>query len=259
MSATRRLVVSVHDVTPASRPHVESTLELLTALGIDRRSLLVIPNVRGERPLDADEDFCAWLHRRRQDGDEIVLHGYEHVGVGRPRNSGERFRDRWFTKGEGEFLSLDYHAALDRIACGKAMMERAGLYPQGFVAPAWLINRDGLRAARDLGFQYSNSYLTVADLARERTHWVPSVVFGPGRLDEDLGVALQCRLAFLIARCPVVRVVLHPPCVEHRARFARVLSLLDAQRRVREPVTYLQLLEDLRRTTFADGRGRYVQ
>lgn len=249
MSGQRRLVVSVHDVTPQSRSRVEAMLDMLASLGIVRRSLLVIPNFRGEYPLEADQGFCAWLQRCRRHGDEVVLHGYEHVGVGRPRNAGERFRNRWFTQGEGEFLSLEYGAAFDRIARGKAMMERAGLHPQGFVAPAWLINRDGLRAARDLGFQYTNSYLTVADLARDRSHWVPSFVFGPGHLDEDLGIALQRRLASVLAPCPVLRVVLHPPCVEHRARFARMLALLDAQRQVREPLTYLQLLEDLRRTS----------
>ena len=254
----RRLVVSVHDVTPESRSLVESMLEMLTALGIARRSLLVVPNFRGARPLDADEDFCAWLRRCREHGDEIVLHGYEHVGVGRPRTAGERFRNRWFTQGEGEFLSLDYHAAFDRIARGRAMLQRAGLHPQGFVAPAWLITRDGLRAARDLGFQYTNSYLKVADLARERTHWAPSFVFGPGHLDEDLGIAVQRRLAFLTAPCPVVRVVLHPPCVEHRGRLARVLALIDAQRVGREPVTYLQLLEHLRRSGGGDAAGRHV-
>ena len=258
MSGARRLVVSVHDVTPESRSRVESMLEMLTRLGIARRSLLVVPNFRGTRPLDADEDFCAWLRGCRARGDEIVLHGYEHVGVGRPRTAGERLRNRWFTQGEGEFLSLDYHAAFDRIARGQAMLRRAGLHPQGFVAPAWLITRDGLRAARDLGFQYTNTYLTVADLARERRHWVPSFVFGPGHLDEDLGIALQRGLALLAASCPVVRVVLHPPCVDHRARLARVLALIDAQRLGREPITYLQLLEALRRPAGSDADGGHV-
>jgi predicted deacetylase len=243
---SRQLVVSVHDVAPQTRPRVERLLDLLAAIGVEHRSLLVIPNFRGQGSLDAHEDFCGWLRQRRQHGDEIVLHGYEHVGVGRPRNAGERFRNRWFTQGEGEFLSLEYDAAFDRIARGKTMMARAGLHPCGFVAPAWLVNDSGLRAARDLGFQYTNSYLTVGDLARGRNHWVPSLVFGPGHLDEDLGVTLQRRLARFLAHGSALRVVLHPPCVDHQPRLARVLSLIESLRQDRQPATYLQLLASLR-------------
>ena len=243
---SRQLVVSVHDVAPQTRPRVARLLDVLATLGVERRSLLVIPNFQGQGSLDVHDDFCAWLRDRRQQGDEIVLHGYEHVGAGRPRNAGERFRNRWFTQGEGEFLSLEYDAAFDRIARGKAMMERAGLDPLGFVAPAWLVNEGGLRAARDLGFQYTNSYLTVRDLARGRTHWVPSLVFGPGHLNEDLGIALQRRLSRLIAGRPAIRVVLHPPCVDHQRRLASVQSLIESQVQDRRPSTYLQLVASLR-------------
>jgi predicted deacetylase len=243
----RQLVVSVHDVAPQTQPRVEHLLDVLTAIGVPRRSLLVIPNFQGEGSLDAHSEFCGWLRDRGQHEDEIVLHGYEHVAVGQPRSASERFRNRWFTQGEGEFLSLDYGEAFDRIARGKAMMESAGLHPRGFVAPAWLVNDAGLRAARNLGFQYTNSYLGVADLSRSRTHWVPSLVFGPGHLNEDLGIALQRQLARVLSRCAVVRVVLHPPCVDHGGRLARVLSLIERLLRHREPITYLQLIAQLRR------------
>ncbi len=250
-------MVSIHDVAPHSRAQVERMLDRLAVVGVSRCSLLVIPNFRGDGALDRHADFCAWLRDRAGQGDELVLHGYEHAGVGRPRTAGERFRNRWWTQGEGEFLSLDYGGALDRIARGKAMMYRAGLNAQGFVAPAWLVNEDGLRAARALGFQYTNSYLTVTDLVRRRTHWVPSLVFGPGHLNEDVGIALQRRVARLLARRAVIRVVLHPPCVDHGPRLQRVLALVAAARRDRESATYLQLLGDLRgRRAEADGSHR---
>jgi predicted deacetylase len=257
--ASRQIVVSVHDVAPQTRPRVARLLDLLATIGIEQRSLLVIPNFQGHGSLDVHEDFCAWLRDRREQGDEIVLHGYEHVGIGQPRNAGERFRNRWFTQGEGEFLSLEYDAAFDRIARGKAMMERAGLHPRGFVAPAWLVNQDGLRAARDLGFQYTNSYLTVGDLARGRTHWVPSLVFGPGHLDEDLGIAVQRRLSRLLAGRPAIRIVLHPPCVDHQPRLASVQSMIEAQLEDRQPATYQQLLASLRREPSSAGGDGHAQ
>ena len=121
------------------------------------RSLLVIPNFRGEGCLDVPGRvlrLAAPSPAAR--GTRSCCTGTSTSASGSREMRGERFRNRWFTQGEGEFLSLEYGAALDRIARGQAMLHRAGLDPQGFVAPAWLINEEGLRAARDLGFQYTN-------------------------------------------------------------------------------------------------------
>ncbi len=89
-------------------------------------------------------------------------------------------------------------------------------------SPAWLISAAGLRAARDCGFEYTNSYLRFINLARDRSCFAPSLVFGPGNLNEDLGISLQRRLSRLLACWSVVRVVLHPPCIDQRARFKQL-------------------------------------
>jgi len=253
------LVVSVHDVAPPTRARVERMLDMLRDTGVMRRSLLVIPNFKGRYPIDRDDGFCAWLRHRQGQGDEIVLHGWEHVGVGTPRNAGERFRNRWFTQGEGEFLSLDYEQAFERIARGRALMHRAGLDPQGFVAPAWLVNEDGLRAARDLGFQYTNSYLMLADLAQGRRHLAPSFVFGPGHLNQDIGIALQERISSLLARFHVVRVVLHPPCIDHGPRMARVIGMIEQQQfHGRRAATYVEAIEQLRTSRLSAAPRRHA-
>ena len=246
MSAARQLTVSIHDVAPPHRDRVERLLDVLRSAGVARRSLLVIPDLRGESPIERDRSFCGWLRHRQQEGDEIVLHGYHHVGAGAPRNAIERFKNRWYTQGEGEFLTLSYADASERIARGAAMFAAAGLHAIGFVAPAWLINADGLRAARDRGFEYTNSYAGVTDLAHDRRHIVPSLVFGPGNLNEDLGIRLQGYAARGLALCPTVRVVLHPPNVDHQQRLARILGMIDRLRRDREATTYAQLLDRLR-------------
>ena len=246
MSTGRQLTVSIHDVAPPHRDRVERLLEVLSSAGVTRRSLLVIPNLRGESPIDGDPAFCAWLRHRQQEGDEIVLHGYEHVGVGAPRNAVERFKNRWYTQGEGEFLALSYADACERIARGATMFAAAGLHAIGFIAPAWLINADGLRAARDRGFQYTNSYAAVTDLANDRRYVVPSLVFGPGNLNEDLGITLQELATHGLALCANVRVVLHPPNVDHQPRLSRILGMIERLHRDREATTYAQLLDRLR-------------
>ncbi len=257
-AAGKRLVVSIHDVTPPTWERVRRMLAALTAAGVSRRSLLVIPNFQGRWPVDQDVEFCAGLRWLRQHGDEMLLHGYEHVGVGTPRGAVARFKNRWFTDGEGEFLSLGYRAARDRIERGLAIFWRTGLDVHGFVAPAWLVNADGLRAARDCGFEYTNSYLTVQDLPERRSHFAPGLVFGPGRLDEDFGIAAQERIAGLLSHSRIVRVVLHPPCIDHPGRFERILSMIRRMLVDHEPVTYLDLLLDLRSAASLDG-ARHAQ
>ncbi|MEP6915035.1 MAG: DUF2334 domain-containing protein [Acidobacteriota bacterium] len=248
----------MHDVAPPTREQVRRLLDMLTEAGVNHRSLLVIPNLRGRHPIDADSDFCAWLKSLNDRGDEVVLHGYEHIEVVAPTRPTERFRNRWFTQGEGEFLSLDRRHAGERIAMGRTLLARAGFDPQGFVAPAWLINDAGLNAARDQGLQYTNSYLHFTDLARGRSCLAPSLVFGPGHLDEDIGIALQRVLSKILSRYSLVRVALHPPCVEYLGRMKRVLSMLVEQLRAHTPITYLQLLGEMRAASPEAGPGLRV-
>ena len=246
MSDPRHLVVSVHDVAPPQWHQVRRLLDQLAAIGVRHRSLLVIPNYHGHSPIDKHEAFGEWLRHRQREGDEVVLHGYEHLGIGAPRTVHDRFKNRWFTQGEGEFLSLDYARARERIERGLAMFHRVGLDAHGFVAPAWLITPDGVRAARDCGFQYTNSYLRFSDLQNGWSRLAPSLVFGPGHLNEDIGIHVQARVSRALACSSIVRVVLHPPCADHQARLTRIVGMITKHLRRHEPVSYLQLLTRLR-------------
>src|SRR5215470_19052837 len=67
------------------------------------------------------------------------------------------FWNRLYTAQEAEFLNLDFEAAHFRIRSGKQRLEAVGLLPVGFVAPAWVMNPDVLRAAFDAGMFYSNT------------------------------------------------------------------------------------------------------
>jgi predicted deacetylase len=246
MSGSKCLVVSVHDVAPPSWDGVQRMLDALDAVGVVRRSLLVIPNFQGCWSIDQHHHFCDGLRRLQARGDEMVLHGYEHVSVGTPQGLVDRFKNRWFTQDEGEFLSLDYRAARERIERGQQLARQMNLDVRGFIAPAWLINAEGLRAARDCGFEYTNSYLGLADLVQGWSRFAPSLVFGPGHLNEDLGIGIQRRLSGLLSRSPIVRVVLHPPCIDNAGRFEQILSMIRTQLAEHEPVTYFELLSRLR-------------
>jgi uncharacterized protein len=242
------IVVSIHDVTPPLWERVRGILTALDGIGVGRRSLLVVPNYRGLWPINRDNAFCAWLRERQSEGDEIVLHGWEHVEVDSPSGIGDRIKNLWCTRGEGEFLSLDYTSARRRIELGQAMLADLGLTAEGFVAPAWLLSRAGLEATKDLGFRYTSFYLTLRDLASGSSHFAPCLVYGPGNLNEDISIALQRPLAKLLNRRAAVRVAIHPPCFDVPLRFGRILATISYLTNEHAPTTYADLLH-------MNGRG----
>ena len=126
------------------------------------------------------------------------------------------------------------------------IVQRAGFTCNGWVAPAWLINPEALRAVRDLGFRYTNSYFRVTDLTRDSSTIAPSLVFGPGRLNEDIGLAAQAALSRVLTRAPIVRIVLHPPCIDNPARFGRVLNMITSHLGNRQISTYGQFVAESR-------------
>ena len=246
MTRVPRLVVSIHDVAPPSFEPTKEILARLKTAGVGRVSLLVVPNYRGQWRLNEHGDFAAWLQRRQEEGDEIVLHGYEHIEVKPPRGFRDKVRNRLYTVHEGEFLSLSYEEARQRMESGLAIFRKIGIASAGFVAPSWLLSQPALAAARDLGFEYTNYYLRFSDLSRGQTAFAPSLVFGPGNLNEEWTLRAQSIMPRLLNRCALVRVVIHPPCVENSRRFSQILQLIREQVERRRPSTYQEFLFDWR-------------
>ncbi len=142
------LIVSVHDVAPATRAAVEKIVAELSRHHIPVCSLLVVPNYHHRGSSTEDRGFVRWLQDLEAQGHEIVIHGYFHE---RPRRNGEglpeKFFTRLYTRDEGEFYDLDYDEAFRRITQAREEFARAGLTPRGFIAPAWLLGPAAERAA----------------------------------------------------------------------------------------------------------------
>ena len=110
------LIVSVHDVAPATRAAAEKIVAELSHHRVPVCSLLVVPNYHHRGSSTEDRGFVRWLQDLEAQGHEIVIHGYFHE---RPRRNGENLREKFFTRSytndEGEFYDLDYDEAFRRI------------------------------------------------------------------------------------------------------------------------------------------------
>lgn len=242
------LIVSVHDVAPATRAAAEKILAELSHHHVLVCSLLVVPNYHHRGSSTEDRGFVRWLQDLEAQGHEIVIHGYFHE---RPRRNGESLRQKFFTRtytsGEGEFYDLDYDEALRRITQARGDFAGAGLSPRGFIAPAWLLGADAERAATEAEMEYTTRLTGIRDLRfgddfPART-LVYSVRSGWRRV---ASMVWNGALARHLAAAPLARVSIHPPDLKHPEIWKQILRLTDRLLENRTATTYRDWIADRR-------------
>jgi predicted deacetylase len=242
----RALVVSIHDVAPATRVRVERMLALLDRLGVPSCSLLVVPDYHHRGRSLSDVVFVEWLRSLVAAGHEIVIHGFYHE---RARGVGEsleqKFVTRVYTADEGEFYDLDYEEAALRIGDGKKEFAAYDFDPQGFIAPAWLLGAEARRAAVDAGFRYTTTLRTVEDFSTGKQFNSQSLVYSVRSAWRRMVSLCWNRMLFLrLTKNRLLRIGLHPPDIEHEKIWRQIAVLVREALRDREPTTYHRWLDE---------------
>jgi predicted deacetylase len=234
------MVVSLHDVAPASQQIINTMISELARRGVSVCSLLVVPDYHHEGLFTRNQQFVSWLRGLEADGHEIVIHGYFHD---RPRDAKESLRDkfltRFYTQHEGEFYDLNYDEALHRITAAQDEFRASGLKPRGFVAPAWLLNKDAERAARDAGLEYTTRLHKVRDLRAGGEFAARSIVYSV-RGNWRRGLSRMCNAALfrVLKGNPLLRISIHPPDYSHAMIWRQVTALIERSIPSRTPTTY---------------------
>lgn len=234
------LIVSLHDLAPATRGAAEKILGELARHGVDVCSLLVIPNYRGAGASVEDREFIRWLHELETDGHEVVIHGYFHQ---RPAQGGETLRQRLmtgtYTANEGEFYDLGYDQAYERITRAREEFRGAGLKPSGFIAPAWLLSDAAQAAAADAEMEYTTRLTTIVDLRTKARFDARSLVYSTRSGWRRLAsLGWNGALASLQTGSPLVRLAIHPPDLQHAEIWGQILRVVDRLAAERKPTTY---------------------
>jgi predicted deacetylase len=230
------LLASIHDVSPRFDSEVDRLIEFLTPYVGDRFAMLVVPNHWGDAPIIAGSAFAGRLRSWADAGAEIFLHGYFHRDQARHEGTADRFRARFMTAGEGEFLGLSRADASSRIDEGRALLEDIiGRSIDGFVAPAWLYGEGSLAALADRGIRLAEDHMRVwspatgAELARG------PVITWASRTRLRLVSSLLAAAALRHAPLEVLRVGVHPPDCRHPSlvgSIQKTLSVASKRRRV---------------------------
>jgi predicted deacetylase len=241
-----KLVVALHDVTPAHGERLERAERLLEALGITAASYLFVPAFHGMAAAHESGDFVAWCRRSRPISIQWALHGYFHdertgvtEGLGR-LSPIEWLGSKVLTHREAEFLRLRGGALSARIDAGIASFERCiGSKPTAFVPPAWLFNDELLQALSARGFHLTESQLRLFHLPSGVTRRSPVITWATrSRLHRGGSIALAAARRRLCARGDVMRVALHPFDFDHPSTVASIARTLDLLRRDRVLVAY---------------------
>lgn len=243
----RSFVVSLHDVSPHTRPACAAMLRDLAAWGVPRTSLLVVADHHHRGHFLADPEFCRWLAECARAGHEIVIHGYHHR---RERRAGESTRDRLvtrvYTADEGEFYDLSQVEAAALLARAQADFAsfRATYAPElpaptGFIAPAWLLGAEARAAVVAAGFRYTTTLRTVEDLARGTSIVSQSLVYSPRNAwRRVVSLGWNALLARALRQNPLARLGVHPPDLTHSALWSQIGRLTRRAVADREPKTY---------------------
>ena len=245
------LIVSVHDVAPPFASGVRQLLEELDRRFIRPRVLKVVPDYAGKWPLAEDTELCRLLRSEAAAGSEIVAHGWTHRTQGRMRGSlTARWIGSWFAPGAAEFLTLPEAAAREAACRARgALADALGVEPQGFCAPAWLIDSEERAAVAAGGYRYLLERSAVRDLGTGEAVATPwQGYMGVGGFHEWLvqrgNGAVAAGALFSrggLSRCQVIKVFLHPQRLQDNPALERVLDRLAELAAQRELVTAGQL------------------
>jgi len=123
------LLVSIHDVSPATLDVSRRLVDSVLAHGVPLRALtvLVIPKHENGKALDDDPRTCAWLRELADAGACLCLHGMSHRMTGRPRNLWQWIWAQGFARGQGELYLSDTDESWARILSARAIIDRCGL------------------------------------------------------------------------------------------------------------------------------------
>ena len=222
-----RLVVSLHDVAPSTAEISRRWLDLLETRSI-RASLLVVPGFWQGSEMRSANSFSSWLRRAETNGHEIVLHGWEHRRGTHPRGVRERV-GALVGRGCEEFWSVTYDEALARITNGLNVMRGEGFEPRGFVAPAWLMSHDTIRALRTSAMRYTVTHSRIIDLeSRESLKILVTSQRPESALSGISALGSRGLASSLFGLSRPLRVAIHPKDIlEPRLRRAN-LVLCDA-------------------------------
>lgn len=247
---SRYLAISLHDVAPQTWHACTQLLRLVDELTDAPVTLLVVPDYHRKGLVGFAPSYRAALERRLQRGDELALHGWNHLDE-MPMDRGfiDRLRRTRLTDREGEFSALPFEECRKRLEAGRDWFEAWGWPLYGFIAPAWMLGEAAWDALAQSGFRYTATRSALHLLAQGRAHRTRTLVYStrsPLRARSSLWWNGWQSLP--VHRDAIVRIALHPADAARPDVMRHIAVVLCALHDRREALTKASLCERLSMT-----------
>jgi uncharacterized protein len=247
MSNAKKLLVSIHDVTPVHAQRLLNIMPIVEAvIGEGKAALLAVPNYHGEATIDSNKAFAARLRGWSDAGNEVFLHGYFHRDPSKHSGMLARFKARHLTAGEGEFLGLDRQNALTLLTEGRKRVEDViGRSVAGFVAPAWLYGDGANQAIAELGFALAEDHFKVWQPETQKiVARGPVITYASRSPSRLLSSLLWSRIAGAVLKpTQTVRIGVHPHDWDAHELVKEIRRSLTHFARSHRPARYADLLD----------------
>ena len=187
----KSLIVSLHDVAPASAEASRRWMELFDERGLSV-SMLVVPGPWRDGNLLTDISFIEWLSITTNKSHEVVLHGWSHTIDHRDRPGAlHALAGQFVARGCQEFWGLT-------------------------------------EAVTEIGFDYLTSHFHVRDLVLGNQHFAPVVCQRPGSLSSGVIAHATKHLAVILRSLNLpLRVAVHPDDLHDPRLRNAILHVVD--------------------------------
>lgn len=239
-----RLIVSLSGLSadsPESLRRSAAFTAELDARGVAASQLLRPRGTAGA--LEPGSPLVRWMLERREAGDAIVLHGYDHA----PDPTAVRKLAR-----RAEFASLPRHEAGLRLTAARRVLTAIGLRTDLFVPPRWLASEGTAEALTEQGFAMladENGVRRLGEGSFERSRVLGFRVSGERRSvadDQKAAESWRCRVletevVRTARRGGLVRINVRSKDLKRTPRRDAVLAAVDTALGLgAEPLTYRQ-------------------
>ncbi|MFH1067749.1 MAG: polysaccharide deacetylase family protein [bacterium] len=245
ISMNKKLIVSLHDLHPASLKDVAGQVEFCRERGVDRFSILAIPHYHHGKKLADNADALRWLDERASAGDDLVLHGFYHDRFNRA--GGSFFFTRFYTANEAEFLDMTAAEVLARLEEGGRLWKERGWPLAGFIAPGWLFPFTQDALLKEFGFDYTTRLRGIYALKKDRFIRAQSLCYSTRAAWRIVASLAWNRFLFQrLLKQPVMRLSLHPQDLSNPSVRRQIGDFLElALAEGFEPVSYKEYVSAL--------------
>lgn len=228
----RKLLISLHDITPFHLPRIRKAEALFRDLGLAKVTYLFVPEYHGRYPSVGHREFLGWCREPRPFQVEWHLHGFHHLEGREPAVPGgtlDALKRGFLTAGEGEFLALEPQAQARLLDAGlEAFRLCLEADPPGFVAPAWLFNSALHPLLRERGIRFTEDHRNLYRTDTSARLPSPVITWATRTFLRKYGSLAVCPLlARLFASAPFLRVAMHPFDFDHPSTLRNIRAVLE--------------------------------